>query len=317
MSKKVVIFGGTNFEDNYLVAGLAKSGYSIRLISGDEKKANALRLCGHPGQIECVCGSIMQTDKLSDYIDGCDIVINAVRVLDERCHKFYAIHANAVEHLAYLVATKVDMKFIHLSVLGAEKMRKSKYARSRASGDKVVRSVLPNALILKTSILFGRGDILLTRMAHFISKIPLIVPVIYGNQKIQPLYMGDLVDFVIHALKEDKYWGKTLELAGEKVYSILELWKYVGKLLGYNKWFIRVVPSIGTIIAAIFEIRLVSFIMYPVFRFMEPIITRDQVTMLGYGSISDNNFFQTQENESRLKNLEDIVPEYLIIHSKR
>ena len=55
------------------------------------------------------------------------------------------------------------MKLIHISALGLENAKDSKYANSKISGEKFIRSIMPDATIIKPSLVYSVDDNLTTK----------------------------------------------------------------------------------------------------------------------------------------------------------
>ena len=294
IGERVVVFGGTGFVGKHLIKALVDKGYNIRLISGDEKKAKDVMVYGSVGQIEYVQGSISNYSEVGEYIRDCDIVINMVGILHERDQKFHVVHANAVENLVKAVEHVGDMKFIHVSALGVEKVVESKYARSKVNGEKVVRSASEKAVILKPSIMFGRGSSFFDIMGKLSVKLP-IVPVIGGNTKVQPLYVGDFVKVIMEVITSGNYWGNTFEVVGPKVYTVKELWNMVIKHVKKNRIMIGIPTFLAVALGIICEWRIVSFVLKPFMGYMEPIVTKDAVLMLEHDNVSDQGICEEMD----------------------
>ena len=70
--------------------------------------------------------------------------------------------------------------------------------RSKAAGEAAVRAALPQAVILRPSIVFGAEDQFFNRFAALAQFSP-VMPVISGDSKFQPVYVGDVADAVMAA----------------------------------------------------------------------------------------------------------------------
>jgi hypothetical protein len=87
----------------------------------------------------------------------------------------------------------------------------------QAAGDKAVRSILPNATIFKPAHLIGPEDRLFNNYAQLAKKLPFMPLVGGGKTKLQPTYVRDVADAVIHSLKVKDALGQDYYLAGPQV----------------------------------------------------------------------------------------------------
>ena len=68
----------------------------------------------------------------------------------------------------------------------------SRYARSKAEGEKLVLAAKPDAVIMRPSILFGPEDTFFNRFAAM-ARISPVLPLIGGGAtRFQPVFVGDV-----------------------------------------------------------------------------------------------------------------------------
>ena len=81
---------------------------------------------------------------------------------------------------------------VHVSAIGADSESDSRYAETKAEGEKRVREAFPAAIILRPSLVFGPEDGFFNRfaeMARFLPALPLIGG---GRTCFQPVFVGDV-----------------------------------------------------------------------------------------------------------------------------
>src|SRR5262249_45382216 len=122
-------------------------------------------------------------------------------------------------------------RFVHMSSLGVDKMVKSKYARTKAMGEKAVRAAFPEATILRPSVIFGAEDQFFNTFAGM-ARLHLLPLIGGGKTKFQPVYVSDVAQAVLAPLEDSAYAGNIYELGGPGVYSFRELLEYVCKVTG-------------------------------------------------------------------------------------
>lgn len=87
----------------------------------------------------------------------------------------------------------------------------------QAAGDAAVRSILPFATLFKPAHVVGTEDRLYNTYATMAKQIPFTPLVGGGETKLQPTYVRDVADAVIHSLKTKESLGKDYYLAGPEV----------------------------------------------------------------------------------------------------
>ncbi len=97
-------------------------------------------------------------------------------------------------------------------------------ARARASRRSGRR--IPTAAILRPSVVFGPEDAFFNRFAGMAQLLP-FMPVISGETRFQPVYVGDVADAVMASLARPDAAGAIFELGGPRVWSFRELLAYI------------------------------------------------------------------------------------------
>ena len=228
MTRKVAtVFGGSGFIGRYVVKRLAALGYVVRIAVRDPEAALFLKPMGGVGQIVPLYAPAEREAEAARAVDGADVVINLAGVLSERRKgDFYRIHAEGAGQVARLAANSVARHFVHISAIGADPAADSDYARSKGQGEQAVRSGFPKAVILQPSILFGAEEQFFNRFATM-AEISPVLPIVGGETKFQPVYVGDVADAVLAAITNEEAAGCTFELGGPDIKTFRELIEYM------------------------------------------------------------------------------------------
>jgi NADH dehydrogenase len=229
-NKLVTLIGGTGFVGRYVVKLLAERGYRIRIVARHTEAALSLRTAGEVGQIAIVRGDLTQPDALGDKIQRSHAVVNLAGILFESGRQnFSTLHAQGAEKLAQAAKAANVVKFIHLSALGVDRAVGSKYARTKAMGEKAVRAAFPEATMLRPSVIFGPEDQFFNKFAA-LAAFPGVLPVIGGGKtRFQPVYVNDVALAVLRAIELPAAAGRIYELGGPAIYSFREILEYIAK----------------------------------------------------------------------------------------
>src|SRR6267142_2204650 len=93
------------------------------------------------------------------------VAINLVGILAEGgAQTFDAVQAAGAGAVAR-AASAVGARLVHVSAIGADENSPSRYARTKAAGEKAVLSATPTATILRPSVVFGPEDQFTNRFA--------------------------------------------------------------------------------------------------------------------------------------------------------
>src|SRR5229473_5776771 len=149
----ITVFGGSGFLGRHVVRALARRHYRIRVAVRRPELAGHLQPLGRVGQIHPVQANLRHAGSIAAAVRDADVVINLVGILFERGRqRFDAVQAFGAEAVA-LAAAAFGARLIHVSAIGADENAPSHYARSKATGEKLVRAAVPSAVVLRPSIL--------------------------------------------------------------------------------------------------------------------------------------------------------------------
>lgn len=221
------VFGGSGFIGRYVVNRLARRGFIVRVAVREPAHALFLKTAGVVGQIVPLGGLITNDGDVERCVEGAEVVVNLVGILAERRRgDFQRIHAEGAGRVARLAAAAGVTRLVHVSAIGADPNSASRYGTSKAAGEAAVRAAFPLATILRPSIVFGQEDRFFNRFAR-IAQISPVMPVIAGETKFQPVYVGDVADAVMASLARADTAGGLFELGGPRVWTFREILAYI------------------------------------------------------------------------------------------
>lgn len=227
--KLVTIFGGSGFVGRYVAQELLQRGARVRLAERNPVAAAGARPLAGLGQVQMVAADITRPEQVAAAVAGSDAVINLVGILKG---DFTALQVRGAAHVAQAAAAAGVAHLVQMSAIGADANSKSAYGRTKGEGEAAVRAAFPTATIIRPSIIFGREDGFTNRFAGLLGMGP-VVPVIGEHTKFQPVYVVDVARAVARAaLDADTCAGRTFELGGPQVMSMMEINRYLAAAIG-------------------------------------------------------------------------------------
>ncbi|MGH1351586.1 MAG: complex I NDUFA9 subunit family protein, partial [Methyloligellaceae bacterium] len=290
----------------HLVRVLAREGYRIRVAVRRPELAQHLQPLGSVGQVHAVQANINDKASVQHAVIGADHVINLTGILFQSGKQsFRNIHHNGARTVAEAARLEGAKSFVHVSAIGASLKSGSRYAKTKALGEKAVLEEFPAAVILRPSVIFGPEDQFFNKFAEMALYSPALPLIGGGKTKLQPVYVGDVAMAILHAMSGRADKGKIYELGGPQIMTLKEVMR---KTLEFSdrKRLLLWVPSV-----------VAKWLMAPFLSVLpKPPLTMDQVTQLGY----HNTVSQEAEEEGRTleslgvnsnNTVDAIVPEYL------
>lgn len=222
------VFGGSGFIGRYVVQQLAAHGHRVRVAVRNPNLALFLKPSGAVGQIQLVQANVRNAESVARAVAGADGVVNLVGLLGESGHQtFKDVQAEGAATVARAAAAAGVRAFVQMSAIGADAASPARYAQTKAEAEAAVRAALPQATILRPSVVFGPEDDFLNRFARLARMLP-VMPVVAGDTRFQPVYVADVAAAVVTALEAPaEVGGHSFELGGPRTYTMRELLAYI------------------------------------------------------------------------------------------
>ena len=205
-----------------MAQALLERGARLRVAARNPKEAFSLRPLANLGQIQFARCDITNEASLNAVIDGADAVVNLVGAFSGNLD---AIMGRGAGHVARIAAEKGCTAMVHVSAIGADESSDIPYQKYKGVGEREVLEAFPGATILRPSILFGSDDNFLNMFA---------------------------AEAVVAALEDPaKHGGKTYEIAGPEVVTMLEINERIAAAQNRNRHFIALPDMVGSAMAAV------------------------------------------------------------------
>eukprot|EP01116_Phalansterium_solitarium_P010337 TRINITY_DN2501_c0_g1_i1.p1 TRINITY_DN2501_c0_g1~~TRINITY_DN2501_c0_g1_i1.p1 ORF type:complete len:355 (-),score=91.34 TRINITY_DN2501_c0_g1_i1:153-1217(-) len=217
------VFGATGFLGRYVTNRFGRMGAQVVIpFRGAEKSVDHLKVMGDVGQIVPLKFDIRDPDVVRQAVSKSNTVVNCLGKHWESRH-FTMEEANVDS--ARMIATACKeagiKKFVHISCVGAAEDHPSEFMRTKWESEQVVRSILPEATIIRTTQMVGDDDRLLNQFGHIARVFRGYFPLPYRPEAfIQPVSVREVATAVMEVFKNKHFQGKTYELGGPVIYEL-------------------------------------------------------------------------------------------------
>lgn len=216
----VVLVGGSGFLGSHIAQALLAKGARLRIAARRPDKAWGLKPLANLGQIQAVHCDVTKRTSVERAVGGADAVVNCVGSFSGNLMR---LMGDAPGWMAEAAQAGAAQAFVHVSAIVPDDHAGNRYAEAKRCGEERVLAAFPNATILRPSLLFGQGGGVSELFAPLIARFP-VLPVFGAEAKVQPAYVADVAEAAVRALAEPgKFGGKTFELAGPEVLTMMEL----------------------------------------------------------------------------------------------
>ncbi|WP_313613539.1 complex I NDUFA9 subunit family protein [Agrobacterium sp.] len=266
----VTVFGGSGFIGRHVVRTLAKRGYRIRVAVRRPDLAGFLQPLGNVGQISFAQANLRYRQSIDKAIEDADHVVNCVGLLFENGRNtFDAVQEFGARAIAE--ATRATgATLTHVSAIGADANSASAYARTKGRAEAAIQSILPEAVILRPSVVFGNEDEFFNKFARMAQTMPFLPLIGGGHTKFQPVYVEDVAEAVAKAVDGALKPGAVYELGGQEVMTFRDCLEAVLAATYRQRPFVSLPFPIASLIGKVASL----------VPLLTPPLTADQVTLL-------------------------------------
>lgn len=306
MQKLVTIFGGSGFVGRYIARRMAKDGWRVRVAVRRPFEAHFVRMYGSVGQVDAVFANIRDDASVAAALAGADAVVNCVGILAEGGRQtFDAVQTEGAERVARIAAEMGVERMVQISAIGADADSDSDYARTKAEGEAAVLRHMPEATILRPSIVFGAEDEFFNRFAGMARLAP-VIPVVGAKTRFQPVWVDDVAAAAAMAVQGRARPG-IHELGGPDVETFRELMQTMLRVIRRRALVLSVPFFAARIMGGAFD--LLQTVSFGIFQ--NGVLTRDQVRNLARDNVvsGDHPGFEAFGIEPTA--MEAVLPDYL------
>ena len=254
--RRIVIFGGSGFIGSVLAHRLASHGSRVDVPT--RRRESAKHLWTVPG-VRVVETDLQQTHAIKSIVRGTDAVINLIGILNERGDNgrgFERVHVTLTNHILNACHETNVARYVHMSALNADPFAASYYLRSKGEAEAAVLAAQNDGVdvsVFRPSVVFGPRDSLFNRFAGLLRLAVFGLPLACASSRMQPVYVGDLVEAVIASLDDHAAFGQRYDIGGPQILTLQQIAEYTNRMCGTKRLIIPLGKTLSTIQANIFE----------------------------------------------------------------
>ena len=250
----MIIFGGAGFVGKNLANSLANQNWQVTVVT---RRAHRNRDLLVLPTLKLVEEDIQSEGAVAKLVKGADAVVNLVGILHEsRKFTFDDVHVRLPEVIAQACLQANVGRLVHISSIGADVDAPSAYLQSKGRGDQAVFEAINqglSAMVIRSSIIFGPHDSFSRQFERLLALAKGIFLLVSPDSYIQPVYVRDVVNCIVHALTERKLQTTSCDVAGPEVFTLIELVRLIDRLTDRRHRIIGLNPFLSKCLASILQ----------------------------------------------------------------
>jgi uncharacterized protein YbjT (DUF2867 family) len=267
---RIVVTGASGYVGRAVQEALLERGHEVTAVS-----RHGAALSGARG----VAADILR-DSLRPLLTGQDAVVHLVGIIREDPANgvtFSALHVTATERVLEASCAAGVSRYVHMSALGASASGVSRYFETKRQAEELVRRMMPDAVIVRPSLVFGGGAEFFQTLAN-LTRNPVVPVPGDGRTRFDPVYRGDLATVLAAMTEDPAAAGETFEIGGPVRMTLDEMVDWVARIRG------RAVP--------VPKMHMPTALLRPLAALGEKWrgfpVTTDQLAMLNVDNITDD-----------------------------
>jgi uncharacterized protein YbjT (DUF2867 family) len=268
---RIAITGGNGFIGAHLAARLSCEGHKLVMLDRTARRPNVevdTKL------VKFVKSDLSDEAVLEQAFTGCEAVAHCAGINRELGAQTYRrVHVEATKRVVNAARRAGVKRIVLMSFLRARPNCGSPYHESKWSAEEIVRNSGLDYTIIRSGMVYGRGDHMLDHLSHALYTLPVFAMVGLEEEKsIRPLAVEDLVTVLRSAVLTKRLAQKTVAITGAEELRLSEAVKRVANVLGIRVTMFRLPVWTHYLFASFWELTMKT-----------PLVARAQVRILSEG----------------------------------
>jgi NADH dehydrogenase len=237
-----VVTGAFSFTGRFIARRLLADGRRIRTLTNHPRR---------PGteDIEADSAPLQFTDRaaLVESLRGADVLYNTYWVRFRHAGSGFG---DAVANTRILISAAAEAgirKVVHISVSNPSLDSRLDYYVGKARTEEIVQGSGLAWAVVRPTLIFGQGDILINNIAWLVRRMPFFVIPQRGLYRLQPVAGEDVADIAVWAAAEPE--NLVVDAAGPEIITYADLVGNIAVAVGRTLRVVHLPPSL-TIMAA-------------------------------------------------------------------
>ena len=263
-----VVTGAFGYTGRHVARRLLDRGVRVRTLTRRWDRTNAFG-----GLVDAAPLDFADPDGLRRSLEGAGVLYNTYWVRFARGQTTFDLAVENSKALFEAAAKAGVGRIVHFSVTNAASGSRLPYFRGKGQVEESLKRVGIPYAIIRPTLVFGEGDILVNNIAWALRRFPLFPVYGGGDYPAQPVYAGDLAEQAVEAGSQSG--NLVADAAGPETMSFETLLRLLTAALGIRSRLVRTPPSFGLALTG-----LVGLLMRDV------VLTRDEIAGLMAGLLT-------------------------------
>jgi NADH dehydrogenase len=210
------VTGAFSFTGGFIARRLLADGRRVRTLTNHPRRAGAQEM-----DVEVAPLQFTDRDALIESLRGVDVLYNTYWIRFPHSGTGFGDAIANTRRLMFAAAAAGVRKVVHISVSNPSFDDRLDYYAGKARAENVVHESGLQWAVVRPTLIFGPGDILINNIAWMLRRVPVFFIPGHGAYRLQPVAGEDVAEIAIWAAAQAP--GMTVDAAGPDTMSYADL----------------------------------------------------------------------------------------------
>lgn len=236
--RRCVVTGAFGYAGRHIARLLLDRGWRVRTLTNHPRVPDPFA-----GAVEVRPLHFSRPEELRESLSGADALINTYWVRfawGGETHESAVAHSQALINAALAAGVR---RLVHVSITNPSSDSDLPYFRGKGRLEEFIQSCGISYAILRPTVLFGHGDILINNIAWILRRFPVFGMPGGGGYRMQPVFVGDFAALAVESI--DGSANVAIDAVGPETYTFAELLHTLKRILNSNCIIVPLPPMIA------------------------------------------------------------------------
>ena len=234
----ILLTGATGFIGTRVLQKLSEKNLPVRCLVRKPVEFDK------PG-ISHMIGDVLDYESLLRATEGIDTVYYFIHMMgaqDEQ-ERFDVLDRRAITNMVKACKVNGVKRIIHLTGMSNPEEKLSHHLASRKEVEEIITNSGIDYTIFRASVIIGKGGAAFDILDTSVRKFPVIPVLGWEKTQVQPVYIGDVIRYLVECLDKEETINKCYDIGCCDVFTYKELMQEYARQIGLKRIFIPVPGS--------------------------------------------------------------------------